>query len=136
LHISIDRLKGEGKNLNPIRYGPFTILENIGTNAFHLDLSPYMHMYSIVNVKNLKLYDPPMIMDQRETVLVPLVDEFSPNYLDDLKEYTILYRSIRNSCRGDVEHLQVGLKGTHPSKELWIKKGKMRENCPQLFVER
>jgi hypothetical protein len=34
LHINKDRLKGEGKKLKPIRYGPFTILEKIGTNAF------------------------------------------------------------------------------------------------------
>jgi hypothetical protein len=27
LHINKDRLKGEGKKLNPIRYGPFTILD-------------------------------------------------------------------------------------------------------------
>jgi hypothetical protein len=38
--------------LKPIRYGPFTILEKIGTNAFHLDLPPYMQIYSVVNVEN------------------------------------------------------------------------------------
>ena len=64
-HISKDRLKGEGKKLKPIRYGPFIILEKIGTNAFHLDLPPYMQIYSVVNVENLKLYEPPMIMDER-----------------------------------------------------------------------
>jgi hypothetical protein len=64
LHINKDRLKGEGKKLKPIRYGPFTILEKIGTNAFRLDIPPYMQMYSVVNVENLKLYEPPMIMDQ------------------------------------------------------------------------
>jgi hypothetical protein len=42
LHINKDRMKGEGKNLKPIWYGPFKILEKIGTNAFHLDLPSYM----------------------------------------------------------------------------------------------
>jgi hypothetical protein len=59
LYISKERLKGEGKNLKPIRYGPFKILENIGNNAFHLDLPPYMQMYAVVNVENLRLYEPP-----------------------------------------------------------------------------
>ena len=34
LHITKERMKGEGKKLKPIRYGPFEILEKIGTNAF------------------------------------------------------------------------------------------------------
>ncbi|XP_059064618.1 uncharacterized protein LOC131856732 [Cryptomeria japonica] len=42
LHISKERMQGEGKKLKPIRYGPFEILEKIGTNAFCLNLPPYM----------------------------------------------------------------------------------------------
>jgi hypothetical protein len=56
IHISKEILKGEGKKLKPIHYGPFTILEKSGTNAFCLDLPPYMQIYSVVNVKNLKLF--------------------------------------------------------------------------------
>jgi len=37
LYISKGRMQGEGKNIKPIRYGPFKILEKIGENAFHLD---------------------------------------------------------------------------------------------------
>lgn len=35
-------MKGEGKKLKPIRYGPFTILENNGNNDYRLDLLTYM----------------------------------------------------------------------------------------------
>jgi len=63
LSISKDRLQGEGKKLKPIRYGPFKILEKIGSNAFRLDLPPYMQIYSIGNVENLRLYEPPLIED-------------------------------------------------------------------------
>lgn len=66
MYISKDRLKGEGKKLKPIRYGPFKIVEKIGNNAFRLDLPPYMHIYSVVNMENLKLYEPLMIMDPEE----------------------------------------------------------------------
>ena len=41
-------------------------------------------MYSIVNVENLKFYEPPMILDQEEDVQVPFVDDFSPEYLNEL----------------------------------------------------
>jgi hypothetical protein len=105
LHISIERLKGEGKKLKPICYGPFTILENSGTNAFYLDIPPYIHSYSVVNVENLKLFEPPLIMDQDEEVSIPSIDEFAPEYLDELKEDIILYRRKRTSCRGDVDYL-------------------------------
>ena len=69
---------GEGKKLRPIRYGPFRLREKIGTNAFHLDIPSYMHMYSVMNVENLKLYEPPMIMDEVENVQVSIVDDFVP----------------------------------------------------------
>ena len=43
-----------------------------------------MQIYSIMNVENLKLFDPPMIMDQDEEVSIPSVDEFAIEYLDEL----------------------------------------------------
>lgn len=87
-------MKGEGKKLRPIWYGPFTILENIGDNAFRLDLPTYMQMYSIVNVENLKLYEPPLIMDTEEVGSFPTVDDFAPEYLDELPEDIILDRDF------------------------------------------
>jgi hypothetical protein len=54
LHISKERLKGEGKKLNPICYGPFTILVKSGTNDFRLDIPPYIQIYFVVNIENLK----------------------------------------------------------------------------------
>jgi hypothetical protein len=98
-------LKGEGKKLKPIRYGPFTILEKRDTNAFRLDLPPYMHIYSIVNIEKLKPFEPPMIMDQDEEVSIPSVDEFAPECLDELQEDIILDRRTRTSRRGDVYYL-------------------------------
>jgi hypothetical protein len=94
LYISKERLKGEGKKLKPIRYGPFKIVDKIGNNAFRLDLPPYMQMYAVVNVENLKLYEPPLIDDQGEHVQIPSIDDFSPEYLTELQEDTILDRRM------------------------------------------
>ena len=71
------KIVGEGKNLKTICYGPFQILENIGTNAFKLDFPPYMKIYSVVNVENLRLIEPPLIDDQGENVQLPSIDYFS-----------------------------------------------------------
>lgn len=40
-------------------------------------------MYLVVTVENLKLYEPPMIMDQGENVKVLSVEYFSPKYLNE-----------------------------------------------------
>jgi hypothetical protein len=64
-----------------------------------------MHIYSVINVEKLKLFEPPMIMDHDEEVAIPLVDDFSSKYLDELNEDTILDRRKRTSHRGDVDYL-------------------------------
>ena len=92
LYISKERLQGEGKKLNIIYYGPSKILENIGNNAFKLDLPPYMKIYSVINVENLRLFEHPFIDDQGEHVQFPSIDDFSPEYLDELQKDLILDR--------------------------------------------
>jgi hypothetical protein len=56
-----------------------------------------MQMYAVVNVENLKLYEPPLIDDQGEHVQIPSIDDFSPEYLIELHEDTILDRRMRTS---------------------------------------
>lgn len=63
LLIRKDKLKGEYKNINLIQYGPFTIFEKIDTISFQLGIPPYMYMYLVVIIENLKLYEPSMIID-------------------------------------------------------------------------
>jgi hypothetical protein len=115
LYISRERMQGEGKKIKPIRYGPFKILYKIGTNAFQLELPLYMQIYSVVNVENLRLYEPPVIEDQGENVQIPSIEYFSLEYMNELREDTILDKRVCTSHRGDEEYLQVGLKGTNPS---------------------
>jgi hypothetical protein len=128
-------MKSEGKKIRPIRYGPFKILENIGTNAFHLDLPAYMEMHSMVNFENLKPCEPPMIMDEDESIQVPTIDDFYPDYLEELQEDIIFDRRIRTSQRGDVEYLRVGIKGVKPNNSKWMYIGRVREPYPHLVGE-
>ena len=134
-HINKERMKGEGTKLRLIRYGPFTILEKIGNNAFHLDLLIYMQMYSVVNVENLKLYEPPLIMDAKEVGTTPTVDDFAPKYLNELPKDIILDQRTMTSRWGDVEYLQIGFKGMHPSKAKWLEKEIVREQFPHLPID-
>jgi hypothetical protein len=64
-------LLGPSNKIKALWYGPFELLEKVGDNAYRLTLPPYMHnylvvnmdIYSVVNVENLKLYEP-SILDQ------------------------------------------------------------------------
>jgi hypothetical protein len=108
------------------------LIPKIISNSFHLDLLPYMQMYAVVNVENLKLYEPLLIDDHGEHVRIPSIDDFSLEYLTELHEDTILERRMRTSKRGNVEYLQVGIKVTNPSKAKWIEVGRVRELYPHL----
>jgi len=133
LYISKERLQREGKKLKPIRYGPFKILEKNGNNVFKLDFPPYMQIYYVINVNNLRLFKPPLIDDQGEHVQLPSIDDVSPKYLNELQQDLILDRRTITSKRGNVEYLRVGLKGQNPSKAKWIQNEKMRELYPNLL---
>jgi hypothetical protein len=74
----------QAKNLDADCTSPFKIVDKIGNNAFRLDFPPYIQMYVVVNVENLKLYEPPLIDDQGEHVQIPSIDYFSPKYLTEL----------------------------------------------------
>ena len=94
-----------------------------------------MQIYSVINVENLKLYEPPMILDEDISVQVPLIDDLSPDYMSELPEDVILDRNVRTSWRGPIPYLRVGLKGMHPSKARWMEIGKVREKYPHLLSE-
>jgi len=81
--------------LKPIRYGPFKIIDKIGENAFRLDLLAYIQIYSVVNVENLRLYEPSMIEDLEEQGQLPSIEDLLPEYLNELQEDTVLDRRIR-----------------------------------------
>ena len=104
-------MQGEGKKLKPIRYGIFKILEKICENAFCLDFPAYMHIYSVVNVENLRLFQPSLIEDPEEQSQLPSIRYFLLEYLNELQEETVLDRKVRTTRQGDVEYLRVGLKG-------------------------
>ena len=94
-----------------------------------------MQMYSVVNVENLKLYEPPLVMDTEEVGIVSIVDDFAPEYHDELPEDIILERRTKTSRWGDVEYLRVGFKGMHPSKAKWLEKERVREQFPHLPID-
>ena len=59
-----------------------------------------MQIYSVVNVENLKLYEPPMIVDKETNIQIPSVDDLAPKYMRKLQDDAILDRNVRTSQGG------------------------------------
>jgi hypothetical protein len=76
LQLNKERLQGLGKNIKALWCGPFEVLENVGDNVYILTLPPYVHIYLVVNVDNLKLYDPSMV-DQKEDRVLPVIEDLA-----------------------------------------------------------
>jgi hypothetical protein len=64
-------------------------LEKVGDNTYKLSLPPYVRIYSIVNVENLKLYEPSML-DQKEEQVQPSSKDLAPDAQEELVEDLVL----------------------------------------------
>lgn len=82
--------------MKSMRYGPFDRQENVGDNSYRLNLPPYMCIYSVVNVENLKLYEPSML-DQEEKEVLPSMEDLTPNAKEDLKKDTFLQKRYKTT---------------------------------------
>jgi hypothetical protein len=79
------RLQGLAKKIKDMWYGTFELLKKVGDNTYIIGLLPYMHMYSVVNVENLKFYDPSMLNREEEQV-IPTIDDLASNAQEELIE--------------------------------------------------
>ena len=65
-HLNKESLQGLGKKIKALWYGLFKVFEKVGDNSYKLSLPPYMCIYLVVNVENLKLFGPSMLDQEPE----------------------------------------------------------------------
>lgn len=133
LHLSKERQHDKGKKLKLIRYGSFTIIRQIDDNAFLLELPPYMQIYSIMNIKNLKLYEPNLVAHNARIMLPPVEDLAPENMIIMLKD-TILENNKRSSHSGEHKMWCIRVKGQHPHKAKWYVVDRVKELYPHLIL--
>jgi len=131
LHLGKDRLRGEGKKLKPIWYGPFKIIHKIRDNACQLELLAYMEMYSVVNVEKLKLFEPSML-DYEPNGTLPTVEDLVTEQEVILAEDTIVERKTITTRRGVRESFRIGRKGQRPSGAKWFSREAGQAQFPHL----
>ena len=61
LHLKKERFTGPYKKLKPLRYGPYSILKQIGENTFHLDIPACLGLHPFFNVDLLQTYHAPLL---------------------------------------------------------------------------
>jgi hypothetical protein len=75
--------------LKPLRYGLYIVLQQIWNNAHRLDFPPQLGIHDVMNVNNLKHYEPPLLEDN-VTISHPveLIPNFQPPLLQDTRHTT------------------------------------------------
>jgi hypothetical protein len=98
--------------LKPLHYGPYTILQKIGENAYHLDFPPHLGIHDVVNVNSLNHFEPSLVEDE---VTISFPSELVPNFQPPLLEDIVI------DTQSNTTHIQshtcylVGPKGRLPS---------------------
>jgi hypothetical protein len=121
-----ERIHGPSKKIKTLSYGRFKVLEKVVDKSYILSLPPYMHIYLVVNVDNLKLYEPSML-DQEEDHTLPTIEDSTPDAQGELVEDTILQKNSKN---GHHDLWKIGLKGQFIGKSKWYSRKKVEENFP------
>ena len=109
------------------------IIDQVGDNAFWLDLPPYMQIYFVVNVENLKLYEPALVAEDI-SVMLPSMEDLAPKNMSILVEDADWKKKKRSSHSGDHEVWHIGLKGQHPHKAKWYAINRVRELYPHFIL--
>jgi hypothetical protein len=100
-------------------------LEKVGDNAYKLSLPPYMRIYSILNVENLKLYEP-FMLDQEEEKVLTSIEELTSYAQEKLEMDTVLHKRSRTKRHGQHDIWNIGLKGELPGKVRWYSTDKVK----------
>jgi hypothetical protein len=92
-----ERLHGPGNNIKDLQYVPFEILQKVGDNSYKPNPPPYMCLYSVVNVENMKLYEPFILDQETEDKFLPTIEELTPQYKAELEEDTIFSTNFKTT---------------------------------------
>jgi hypothetical protein len=126
------RLQGPGKKIKGLRYDPFEVLEKVKNNTYILFVHTYMCIYLVVNVDNLKVYDP-SLLDLEEDRVLPSIEDLALDAQTMLPKDIVLQKRYRTTIQGQHDLWHIGLKGQLLRKEKWYSREKVEEKFPHLI---
>ena len=124
--------KGQHHKLHPLRYGPYTILERIGENAYRLDLPSQHGIHDVFNVNNITLFEPPLL-EESITIRHPVdnIPDFQPPLFKD----TIMDSKKHNTCQHPYFSYLVGWKRQTLAQAKWRIAETLQRTFPHLVEE-
>ena len=131
LYLPKERFKEKERKIKPLRYGPYFITEQLGANAFRLDLPPYMGLHPVFNVDKLKLFEPSLVDEIEETQRHP--DAVIPDFTSPLDEDKIFEQQMKKTQTSSFDSFLVGRKGQYPHQAKWITLDRLRTSFSHLL---
>jgi hypothetical protein len=111
------------------RAGPFTILRQLGPNAYHIDLPPDLHLSPIFNVEDLTAYSGQL--DDPTTDPVPINAPISVKPREEIED--ILDDQIVFTRRGGYQKFLVKWKNRPLSDCCWLQTEEVQRLNPDLY---
>jgi hypothetical protein len=75
----------------------------VGDNAYKLSLSPYMCIYLVVIMENLKLYEPSMLDDEEVEQVLPSIVDLALDAHAEFAENFFLQKRSRTTRQGQYD---------------------------------
>jgi hypothetical protein len=117
LQMDKQRFKGNHHKLDPLQYGPYTFFDCIGENYYRLDLPPHFGIHDMLNVNNLKLFEPPLLED---IFTIHHLVENIINFQHPLLHDQIMDNNTRTTWKQQHVSYLVGRQGQDPSQAKWM----------------
>jgi hypothetical protein len=92
-----------------------------------------MCIYSVVNMENIKLYEPSMLDWETKEHVLPTIEELALEAHEKLVENIVLQKKSRNNRQGQHDLWKTGLKGKLLGKEKWYSTEKVEKQFLHLL---
>lgn len=134
LHFQKERLHGPNRKLRPLRYGPYTIVKQVGENAFELNLPSFLGLHPVFNVELLRPYFPPLLDISQATEYIQAAElnpsTTAPVQCDHVTE--AILKTLRNQ---KIPLYWVVRAGQHSHQGKWLTKEQIEEQFPHLLQQ-
>ena len=130
LHLNKERFTGPYRKMEPLWYGPYSILKNIGENVFQLGIPVDLGLHPVFNVNLLRPYHAPLLEHND-------LHTTKPKYIhSDVQEPlpcdTIVWWRIHHTRTNSIPLFQVAKARQIPTQGKWYSSPEVANKFPHL----
>ena len=116
--------------MKPLRYGPYSILKQIGENSFQLDIPAWLGLHPIFNVDLLRPYPAPLLEQNDLQIAEP--EDIHPDVQEPVLCDTIVGRCMRHTRTNSIPLFQVAKAEQFPVQGKWYSTTEITNKFPHL----